>query len=173
MRYNTTIKYEDKEITVKVPNKAFERTFELPEFLKFYREFRSLAIEQVHLYTDYPTVECQAFEEGTLRIPQGYLKTFAMVFNLPAKIKHLGYIQEQETKKILAGRLQELRIKSETPQIAVACALGVARSTYACYESGKNEPDLHTLIKIADFFHVSLDYLVGRDFHEEQDEQNI
>lgn len=171
MRYDATIKYEDKEITIKVPNKVFAQTFDLPQFLKLVRDLHGITIQQVHLATDWPTVECQAFEDGTMRIPQDYLRIFALVFKLPAKLKHLGYIQEQETRKILAARLKELRIKNELPQIAVACDLGIARSTYACYESCKNEPDLHTLIKLADFFHVSLDYLVGREFQEDQDNE--
>ncbi len=163
MRYDSTIKYEDKEITIKVPNKMFAQTFELPQFLKLVRDLHGITIQQVHLATDWPTDECQAFEDGTMRIPQDYLREFAYRFKLPAKLKHLGYIQELETRKILGARLKELRIKNELPQIAVACDLGIARSTYACYESCKNEPDLHTLIKIADYYNVSLDYLVGRD----------
>lgn len=163
MRYDTTIKYEDKEITIKVPNKVFAQTFELPQFLKLVRNLHNLTIQQVHILTDWSSEECKGFEEGTLRIPQEYLKIFAYSFKLPAKLKHLGYIQEQETRKILGARLKELRIKADIPQLIVACELGIARSTYACYESCKNEPDLHTLIKIADYFQVSLDYLVGRD----------
>lgn len=163
MRYDATIKYQDKEITIKVPNKVFAQTFELPQFLKIVRNLHELTIKQVHLATDWESTDCQAFEDGTQPIPQAYLQDFARAFKLPAKLKHLGIIQEQETRKILAARLKELRVKENIPQIIVACELDIARSTYACYETGKNEPDLHTLIKIADYYNVSLDYLVGRD----------
>lgn len=163
MRYDATIKYQDKEITIKVPNKVFAQTFELPQFLKLVRNLHKLTIKEVHLATDWESTDCQAFEDGTQAIPQAYLQDFARVFKLPAKLKHLGIIKEQETRKILAARLKELRIKNDMPQLLVALDLNIARSTYACYESCKNEPDLHTLIKIADYYNVSLDYLVGRD----------
>ena len=170
MRYDATIKYQDKEITIKVPNKIFAQTFELPKFLETVRKLHGITIQQVHMATDWQSVDCQAFEEGRQPIPQTYLQDFARVFKLPAKLKHLGIIQEQETRKILAARLKELRIKNDIPQLIVACELGIARSTYACYESCKNEPDLHTLIKIADYFNVTLDYLVGREL--QTDEKN-
>lgn len=40
--------------------------------------------------------------------------------------------------------------------------LGVSRSTVAMWESGKNEPDGEMLVKIAEYFDVSTDYLLGR-----------
>lgn len=162
MRYEATIKYQDKSVTIKVPNKIFAQTFELPQFLRMIRELHKITIKDVHIATDWGSDDCEAFENGTKKIPQAYLRDFARAFMLPAKIKHLGIIEEQETKKILAARLKDLRIQEELPQFMVALDLGIARSTYACYETAKNEPDIHTLIKIADYFDVSLDYLVGR-----------
>jgi transcriptional regulator with XRE-family HTH domain len=41
--------------------------------------------------------------------------------------------------------------------------IGVAESTISLYESGKREPDIATLNNIADFFGVSIDYLLGRE----------
>lgn len=41
--------------------------------------------------------------------------------------------------------------------------LEVARTTYANYEQGTREPDNKTLNKLADYFQVSTDYLLGRD----------
>ena len=40
--------------------------------------------------------------------------------------------------------------------------LGLAQTTIANYEQGKRFPDEETLLKIADFFNVSMDYLFGR-----------
>ncbi len=163
MRYETTIEYNNKVVIIKIPNKQFAKTFQLPDFLKSIREMRNHSITQVHLLTDFPKEECEAFENGTMPIPQLYLELFAIAYKLPKKIKQLGYIQEQETKKIIIAKLKELRATKGYPQSIVAFDLGIARSTYACYESGKNEPDIHTLIKIADYYNVSLDYLVGRE----------
>ena len=162
MRYDATIKYQGKQVTIKVPNKIFATEFELPQFLKMVRELHQIDIQRVHLATDWASPDCQAFEDGTKKIPKAYLQEFTRAFKLPAKIQQLGIIQEDETKKFLAARLKELRQREELAQFMVAMDLGIARSTYACYESGRNEPDIHTIIKFADYYDVSIDYLVGR-----------
>ena len=41
--------------------------------------------------------------------------------------------------------------------------LGVTESAVSFYESGKRQPDYNTLMKIADYFDVSVDYLLGRN----------
>lgn len=46
----------------------------------------------------------------------------------------------------------------------MADALGIAKSTYASYETGYRQPPIDVLIKIADFFTVSLDTLVNRRY---------
>lgn len=40
--------------------------------------------------------------------------------------------------------------------------IGCAESTVSMYESGRHEPDIKTLINLADFFNVTIDYIVGR-----------
>lgn len=162
MRYNATIKYEDKTVTIKVTNKILEGTFDLPEFLKLVRNSRNHTIQITHMLTDFETQDCEDYETGKQRIPKDYLKCFAPRYGLPMKISQLGYDEEEETKSKLAIRLKELRLSHVIPQKIFANEIGVARSTYACYETGKNEPDIYTLIKIADYYKVSLDYLVGR-----------
>ncbi|EUJ41939.1 helix-turn-helix domain-containing protein [Brochothrix campestris] len=57
--------------------------------------------------------------------------------------------------------LKKLRHQKNIRQIDVATALGIARTTYAMYESGQRTPDKEMLIKLADFFAVSVDYLIG------------
>lgn len=47
-------------------------------------------------------------------------------------------------------------------QQALAEALGVAQSTVANWEAGRREPNYETTSRLADFFHVSVDYLMGR-----------
>ena len=46
--------------------------------------------------------------------------------------------------------------------------MSVDQSTYSDYESGKINIPIEQLIKIADFYDVSLDYLVGREGRETQ-----
>lgn len=59
-------------------------------------------------------------------------------------------------------RIKELRDKKGLQQRDLANTLGMAPSTLSQYETGKRKPDIDTLEKIADFFGVSIDYLVGR-----------
>ena len=55
-----------------------------------------------------------------------------------------------------------LRIKHGYTQDVLADMLGISRSAISMYENGNREPDLETLEKIADFFDVDIDYLLGR-----------
>ena len=62
-----------------------------------------------------------------------------------------------------AQKLKALRKAKGITQSELADILGVARTTYANYEQGTREPDNKTLNKLADYFEVSTDYLLGRD----------
>lgn len=167
MRYDATVKYKGNELKIKVQQKALENTYELPDFIRAVRTAYGKPIEYVHYVLDWGTKDIFDYENGTQDIPQDFLSAFARHFHLPQNIKHLGIIEEQEHKKQLVARLKQLRLENETPQSFVAAELGIARSTYACYEAGKNEPDIYTLWKLADIYGISLDKLVGRDFKEE------
>jgi transcriptional regulator with XRE-family HTH domain len=59
-------------------------------------------------------------------------------------------------------RLKELREYKGITQEQLAERLGVAKSTIGMWENAKREPDLAMLSEIADFFDVSVDYLIGR-----------
>lgn len=66
-------------------------------------------------------------------------------------------------------RIKLLRKEKGLKQRAMADAFGLALRSYQCYEYGERFPDFQGLIEIADFFDVSLDYLVGRsDVRERQ-----
>jgi transcriptional regulator with XRE-family HTH domain len=58
-------------------------------------------------------------------------------------------------------RLKELREQNRLNQEGLALKLNVSQSTISAYEVEERTPDLKTLISIATFFGVSLDYLVG------------
>lgn len=59
-------------------------------------------------------------------------------------------------------RIRELRMRLGMTQQEVAGRLNIERTSYARYESGSREPDIATLVALADLFQVSLDYLCGR-----------
>ncbi|MCB6983798.1 helix-turn-helix domain-containing protein [Peptostreptococcus anaerobius] len=63
---------------------------------------------------------------------------------------------------ILGNRLKELRKKRELTQVEIATKLNITRRGYQKIESGEQTTKYTTLIAIADFYDVSIDYLVGR-----------
>jgi len=60
-------------------------------------------------------------------------------------------------------KLRDLRIKNNFTQKDVAEKLMLTRPTYNAYEQKISEPNIETLIKLAEFYHTSIDYLVGRN----------
>ncbi|NPV92681.1 MAG: helix-turn-helix transcriptional regulator [Firmicutes bacterium] len=59
-------------------------------------------------------------------------------------------------------RLRDLRNENDLKQKDLGKIIGVAKSTVSQWESGGRTPDASTLIKLADFFKVSVDYLLDR-----------
>lgn len=59
-------------------------------------------------------------------------------------------------------RLKLLRKQKHMSQLSLAMKLNTTQMSISQYETGKREPDLKTLILIADFFDVSIDYLLER-----------
>ncbi|MBQ8615177.1 MAG: helix-turn-helix transcriptional regulator [Clostridia bacterium] len=62
-------------------------------------------------------------------------------------------------------RLKELRKKLNLTQTEVSTKIGIAQTTYSHYEIGNSQPDIATLVKLADFYKVPIDALVERKFH--------
>ncbi|MBQ8606129.1 MAG: helix-turn-helix transcriptional regulator [Clostridia bacterium] len=71
------------------------------------------------------------------------------------------------------NRIRELRENAELRQIDVANATGIDQKTLSNYETGKTNPDSYSLIKLADFFGVSIDYIVGRTNIDITSKENI
>ncbi|MBO5065447.1 MAG: helix-turn-helix transcriptional regulator [Clostridia bacterium] len=59
-------------------------------------------------------------------------------------------------------RLKELRKKRKVSQLKLALDLQLNQNTISRYETGAREADYNTLIKLADYFDVSIDYLLER-----------
>ncbi|MBE6921255.1 MAG: helix-turn-helix transcriptional regulator [Ruminococcaceae bacterium] len=59
-------------------------------------------------------------------------------------------------------RLKELRKKKGISQLRLATDLNTTQNTISRYETGEREPGIDELVKIADYFNVSVDYLIGR-----------
>ena len=64
--------------------------------------------------------------------------------------------------KIFQERLMEQRKLNGLTQRQMAEHLQMAQPSYIRYENGTSQPTLENLVKLADFFDVSVDYLLGR-----------
>lgn len=65
-------------------------------------------------------------------------------------------------KEILAKRLKECRKAKGLTQMQVATFCDITEKAYQNYELMTREPKLEILVRIADLYQVSLDYLTGR-----------
>lgn len=59
-------------------------------------------------------------------------------------------------------RLEDLRVDHDKSQIEIAAYLNMNRNVYWRYEKGVREIPVWAVIKLADYYHVSTDYLLGR-----------
>lgn len=71
------------------------------------------------------------------------------------------------------NRIKELRKKKEINQKDLGDVIGVAANSISQYESGSREPSIEILNKLADFFNVSIDYLLGRIDESMEDKNNL
>lgn len=70
---------------------------------------------------------------------------------------------KQPVELLLPKRLKQLRGFHSLTQNEVAPVLHINRSTYAYYEIGRTRPDIETLVKLARFYSVSVNFLLGMD----------
>ena len=63
-------------------------------------------------------------------------------------------------------RMRDLREDADLTQAQVAAKLGTSQTMYARYERGANELPLRHLLVLADYYGVSVDYLLGRSDEE-------
>ena len=71
------------------------------------------------------------------------------------------------------NRIRDLREDMDLRQVDVSAATGIDQKTLSNYETGKTQPDARALVALADFFHVSIDYLVGRTDAPARDSQYL
>lgn len=68
----------------------------------------------------------------------------------------------------MGDRIAELRSNAHMSQFQLAKVLGIGTSTLGMYETNKRKPSPKVLNKIADYFDVSTDYLLGRKSKADQ-----
>ena len=59
-------------------------------------------------------------------------------------------------------RIRDLREDKDLSQRQIAQMLGMSQTGYSKYETGENDIPTHVLIKLADFYKTSIDYMLGR-----------
>ncbi len=59
-------------------------------------------------------------------------------------------------------RIKDLREDADLKQKQIAAILGIDQRVYSNYETGKREIPVHLLIKLADFYNATTDYILGR-----------
>ncbi|MBO5334616.1 MAG: helix-turn-helix transcriptional regulator [Clostridia bacterium] len=61
--------------------------------------------------------------------------------------------------------LKRIRKQKKYSQLKVAMDLSISREALSYYENGKRNPDLSMLVRLSEYFGVSIDYLItGKDF---------
>ena len=73
-------------------------------------------------------------------------------------------------------RLKELREEYALTQTQLAKELGFAQNTISQWEKGRIDPNVQTLVILSNYFHVTIDYLIGKDqavLTEENSIENI
>lgn len=75
-------------------------------------------------------------------------------------------------------KLKELRKKHKSKPEDLAKLLCISVQAYYKYENGTNEPNIENLLKLADYYQVTVDYLLGRDYKDEigfltNDQKNV
>ena len=63
-------------------------------------------------------------------------------------------------------RIRELREDKDLTQKQIAQMLGMSQTGYSKYETGENDIPTSILLKLADFYGTSTDYLLGRTQHK-------
>lgn len=129
------------------------------EYLKQERLNKNISLGTIHMATDIPEREYLQYEDGKLSIDKQTLKLLSRVMKIPRNVKQLA---DDPKKSTMANRITQLRIANERSQAQTSELLGIAQTTYAGYETGKHEPNVEMLIKIAILYNVSVDYVIGR-----------
>lgn len=74
---------------------------------------------------------------------------------------------------MFAVRLKRLRLSIALNQVQLADKLGVKKQSISNWENDNIMPSVDMLVKIADFFGVTTDYLLGREIHEQEAPQTL
>lgn len=154
------------EVTVDEPKISIA----FPERLKELRKENHLTQVEVANYFGISQPSYQSWESGRRSSTRKSLEKLATFFNvsvsyLLGKTDERGYMSAgaRDTTKEIAKRIKQLRKDNQLTQIEVAKALKTSQPAYQKWEKGVRTPTPRNLEKLATYFNVSIDYLLGRD----------
>lgn len=75
--------------------------------------------------------------------------------------------------KLLGERIKQLREEKGYQQKDIANRLGISKQAFSNYENGTREPNLLTVIRIADLFDVSVEYLLGLTTERKRSSESV
>lgn len=104
------------------------------------------------------------YEEGLRDIPTAILISLSELYNVPIDYILGRTSQSKFYKKAKSSgyRFKELRLDRKLNQATVATEIFVTQNAYSYYENQKRDIPTQTLIRLADFYDVSVDYILGR-----------
>lgn len=128
--------------------------------LKELRKLARLSQQEVASFLGITSQAYGHYERGDRTPDPQTLKKLAEYFGVT-----VDYLLQSENNL----RLKQLRKERKLTQTDVANVLGITYQAYAHYEKGRHQPDPQSLKKLADFFDVSVDYLLGRSEIDDED----
>ena len=142
--------------------------------LKEIRKQRNLSQKAISDYLNCSQVVYSRYESGSREPPIDFLIKLAdfygitldeLVGRTKSKNESIIVISQAVNRKHLkfANTLKEEREKAGITQSKMAENLKTQVRTYGSWERGERQPDFDMLAKIADFFNVSIDYLLGHE----------
>lgn len=139
----------------------------LCEILMKLRQDRDLTQKQLSQLIGIDETMLASYETGNSEPPISILVKFALFFNVSTD--YLLGVQPISKRKppninmnTFQGRLKFLRWEKDVTQDDVAIALGTCKQVISNIEIGRNEPSIKRLVELADYFNVSLDWLLCR-----------
>ncbi len=146
------------------------------ERLKELRKQSGLTQKQVAEHLDITQSAYAQWETGKLNPKKETIQKFADLFNVSYDYLWHGTSEPQTTNAIIETnsgtfpeRLRQLRTEADLTQKQLADIVGTTQQNIAFWETGRQRPKQPSLIKLANYFNVSIDYLlVGKAQPEER-----
>lgn len=130
--------------------------------LRELRETHGLTLRQVAQDLNMSFSNLGALERGEHQIREDVARKFANYYNVSFDYL-LGESYNEEAKLLIGDKIKKLREDAHISQVELSQKINVGNKTLSDYERNISQPSLQTLLDIANFFNVSVDYLLGRD----------